>query len=70
MSGDFEVGRLTFNPGYCGRCGTNFVGAHYCGGLPSGPPNHVYRHFSEDEIRRIIREELERFRESLKSHSR
>ncbi len=31
---------------------------HYCGGLPSGP--HFARQFSEDEIRQIVREEIQR----------
>lgn len=33
---------------------------HYCKGLSSGPPVHVLRNFSEQEIREIVRDEIRR----------
>ena len=36
------------------------VYAHYCPKLPSGPPGHMIRGFSEEEIRQIVREEIKR----------
>ena len=44
----------------CLRCGAYYVGAHYCGSIPIGQGAQPAKQLTEDDVRRIVREELQR----------
>lgn len=45
--------------GQCARCGGVLSALHYCPAMPQGVPTNPVRYVTEDDVRRIIREELE-----------
>lgn len=58
------IGPLMMN--VCGRCGQQWFGAHYCTGLSNSiqyqPGAQIARQLTEDDVRRIVREELAKSR--------
>lgn len=44
----------------CQTCGTWHMGAHYCPGLPRYGDGRHYGSLTEDDVRRIVQEELDK----------